>query len=167
MSDENKTAVVADDLVITIEYTLTVDGEVLDSSKEEGPLDFLQGHKNIIPGLEMPLAGMKVGEEKEVVVAPADGYGEYEDDALIEVPKDEFPEGIPLDVGIELQLTDNEGGEAFATIAEIGEDVVTLDANHPLAGEELHFWVKVTGIRTASQEEIDHGHVHFEGHDHE
>ena len=167
MSKAEKPTQAADDLVVTIEYTLTVDGEVIDSSEEGGPLDYLQGHANIIPGLEREIEGMKIGDNKKVTVAPEDGYGLIEPDAILEVDRDEFPEDVPVEVGVELEITDDEGDMMFATIIEVGDDVVQLDTNHPLAGKELHFDVTVVDLREASEEELEHGHVHFGGdHDH-
>lgn len=154
---------VADNMVVTIEYELKVDGEVVDSSKDEGPLEYLQGHQNIIPGLEKELLGLKVGDSKSVTVQPADGYGEYEEDSVMNVPREEFPEDIPLEIGTELQVRDMEGEVAYAQIVEVGGDTITLDMNHPLAGEALHFEVKVVGVRAASEEEISHGHAHHAG----
>lgn len=166
MDKDNKPAQVADNLVVTIDYSLTVDGEVLDSSEEEGPLQYLQGHKNIIPGLERELDGMKVGESKTVEVAPADGYGEIEDDAIMDVPLSEFPADIPIQAGLELEVTDNDGHIMLATILDVGEDTVKLDTNHPLAGKTLHFEVTVRDLRKATEEEIEHGHAHANGHSH-
>ncbi|MEN8241003.1 MAG: peptidylprolyl isomerase [Chloroflexota bacterium] len=168
MSEKNKPTQAAADTVVTIEYTLTVDGEVVDSSKEGGPLDYLQGHANIIPGLEREIEGMKVGESKSVLVAPEDGYGLIEPEAILEVARGEFPPDVPMDIGVELEITDDEGDMMFATIIEIGNEIVKLDTNHPLSGKELSFEVTVTGLRAASAEEIEHGHVHFGGdHDHD
>jgi len=164
MTDKEFTTV-ANDLVVSIEYTLTVDGELIDSSEGEGPLDYLHGHANIIPGLEKELTGMSIGDSKKVKVAPAEAYGELDEEAVIEIPRDEFPEDVPLEPGIELEITDDEGDTMFAQIVEIGDDNILLDTNHPLAGKTLHFDVKVTGLREATDVELEHGHVHF-GHDH-
>lgn len=166
MSSTEKPTQAADDLVVTIEYTLTVDGKVVDSSAEGGPLDYLQGHENIIPGLEREIAGMKISESKNVVLAPEDGYGLVEPDAVIEVDRREFPDDVPVEVGVELEITDDEGDMLFATIIEVGSKVVKLDTNHPLAGKELHFEVTVTDLREAGKEEIEHGHVHYGGDHH-
>jgi FKBP-type peptidyl-prolyl cis-trans isomerase SlyD len=167
MSADKQPGMVADDVVVSIEYSLTVNGEVIDSSKEEGPLAFLQGHHNIIPGLERELAGMKVGESKNVVVAAKDGYGEYDDAAVMEVPRDQFPAEIPMEQGIELHVTDEDGDSVHAVIVDVREDTVVLDTNHPLADEELHFDVKVVALRAATSEELAHGHVHGDhGHHH-
>lgn len=164
---ENKPTQVENDLVVTIEYKLTVDGEVIDSSEDEGPLTYLHGHENILPGLEDELLGMKVGESKVLALAPEDGYGEYSDEAFMDVPREEFTDEIPLEAGVELHLTDNEGDEAYAIIAEVGDDTIKLDFNHPLAGKELNFEVKVLELRTAEKVELEHGHPHFDdGHEH-
>ena len=167
MTTEEKITQVADDLVVTIDYTLTVDGEILDSSQEEGPLDYLHGHENIISGLEKELTGMQVGESKKVIVAPEDGYGKFNPAAIIELDREEFPEDVPLELGIELEITDHDGEMMYATIVEVGEDTVKLDNNHPLADKTLHFDVTIKGIRKASPEEIEHGHAHYgDGHNH-
>lgn len=163
MSEET---VVRNDLVVAIDYSLTVDGEVIDSSEEREPLEFLQGHGNIIPGLEREMLGMSIGESKEVVISPADGYGELDKEAFIEVPKNEFPDNIPAEVGIELQVENEEGEPVYARIDEIENNVVLLNFNHPLAGKKLHFAVQVVALREPSEEELSHGHVHHHGHDH-
>ncbi|MGD2027682.1 MAG: peptidylprolyl isomerase [Anaerolineales bacterium] len=163
---EEKNAQVANDLVVAIDYVLTVDGEVLDSSEEEGPLEYLHGHNNIIPGLEKEITGMKVKESKHVDVSPEGGYGLVEEEAILDVPLEEFPEDVPLEPGIELEVTDNEGDMMFARIKEVGSTSVKLDTNHPLAGKTLHFDVTVVGLRAPSKEELDHGHVHYGHGDH-
>jgi FKBP-type peptidyl-prolyl cis-trans isomerase SlyD len=163
MTDKEFTNV-ENDLVVSFNYTLTVDGEVIDSSTEEGPLEYLHGHSNIIPGLEKELTGMTVGDSKHVDVAPEEGYGLLDDEAVLEVDRAEFPENVPLEPGIELEITDDEGDLMYATIAEIGEESIKLDTNHPLAGKTLHFDIEITGLRKATEVEIEHGHVHF-GHD--
>ena len=165
MTDKEKLQV-AEDLVVTIEYELKVNGEVLDSSEEEGPLPYLHGHGNIISGLENGLLGMKVGDSKDLVVEPKDGYGEREEDALMDVPREEFPEEVPVEVGVELEVTDQDGDIMLVTISKVSDEMVTLDTNHPLAGFELHFKVNVTDIREATPEEIEHEHAHSDGHNH-
>ena len=166
MAEGSKPTQVADDVVVTIDYTLTVDGEVLDSSEEEGPLEYLQGHQNIIPGLERELAGMKVGGSKNLTVAPEDGYGEVDQEAIMDVPLSEFPEEVPLEEGFELEVTDKDGDIMLAKIVGMGETTVKLDTNHPLAGKTLHFEVKVVDLRPATDEELTHGHVHSKDHPH-
>ena len=156
---ENPTAV-AENLVITMDYKLFVDGELYDSSEEEGPIAFLQGHQNIIPGLEKELYGLEIGASKKVRVEPENGYGQPDPEAIMNLPLSELPEEIPVEVGVELELTDEEGELIGATITEVGEDFVLLDFNHPLAGKTLDFEVTIRGLRSASSEEMDHGHIH-------
>jgi FKBP-type peptidyl-prolyl cis-trans isomerase SlyD len=149
--------------VVTMEYTLHVDGEILDSSKENGPLEFLAGYNNIISGLEREMLGMKVGEDKNVVVSPRDGYGEFDSKAFVEMKKNDIPKDIPLEVGVELNMSDKDGHQHYARIDSVANDLVRLDLNHPLAGRELHFNVKVVGLREPTAEELEHGHVHEGG----
>ena len=142
-----KNLVVADNTVVRIEYSLTLqDGEVIDSSAEDGPLEFLQGANEIIPDL---------------------AYGEYDPDDYQVLPLDAFEEGVELEPGMEIEFVDEESGEPIAGyISEIQPDAVVIDFNHWLAGETLHFDVKVVGVRPALPEEIAHGHAHGEGHQH-
>ena len=152
--------------VVSMEYTLRVDGEVLDSSDEAGPLQFLAGRDNIVPGLEREMLGMKIGESKEVVVPPVDGYGVFDAEAFADVARGQFPADVPLEEGLELHVTDEDGNHQMARIDSFDEETVRLDFNHPLAGAELHFSVKVVALREPTAEELDHGHVHEEGHPH-
>jgi FKBP-type peptidyl-prolyl cis-trans isomerase SlyD len=148
------------DLVVSMEYTLTVEGEVVDSSKENGPIDFIQGKGNIISGLEKELYGMKLDESKKVNVPAKEAYGEFDPEAMEEVPLSDFPTDIPLEVGVELAVEDEDGDAMSAVIEEVGKDTVTLNFNHPLAGKDLAFDVKIVGLREATEEEMEHGHVH-------
>jgi FKBP-type peptidyl-prolyl cis-trans isomerase SlyD len=152
---------VADGLVVSLDYTLRLDdGQVIDSSDGREAFQFLQGRGQIIPGLEKALYGMVVGEEKEVEVAPADGYGETDPDAYQRVPHDIFPQDMGLTEGMELRLKDQSGRPIEAYVAEISPEGVLLDFNHPLAGETLYFQVKITDLRPGTSEELAHGHVH-------
>jgi FKBP-type peptidyl-prolyl cis-trans isomerase SlyD len=157
---------VQDGVVVSMDYKLTVDGEVLDSSDDAGPLQFLAGHDNIVPGLEREMMGMKIGESRDVVVEPKDGYGEFDDEAFMEVPRNEFPSDLQIEEGVELNVTDEDGQNQYARVESLTDDLVRLDFNHPLAGAELHFTVKVLTLRDPTKEELDHGHVHEEGHHH-
>lgn len=156
---------VADGQVIEMEYTLKVDGETIDTSADHGPIEFIQGAGNIVSGLEQALYGMAVGDSKDVVVAAVDGYGEMDDEAYMDVPRDQFPEEILMEVGTQIELHDESGQPMVARIDQVGESSVKLDFNHPLAGKELYFSVKIAGLRAATDEELDHGHVHS-GHEH-
>jgi FKBP-type peptidyl-prolyl cis-trans isomerase SlyD len=152
---------VADGMVVSLDYTLRLDdGQVIDSSDGREAFQFLQGRGQIIPGLEKALYGMVVGEEKEVEVAPADGYGETDPDAYQRVPHDIFPQDMGLTEGMELRLKDQSGRPIEAYVAEISPEGVLLDFNHPLAGETLYFQVKITDLRPGTSEELAHGHVH-------
>ena len=157
---------VQDGLVVSMDYTLRVDGEALDSSDEAGPLQFLVGYGNIVPGLEREMIGMKIGESKDVVVKPEDGYGEFDDEAFMDVPRNEFPADMEIEEGLELNVTDEDGENQYARVESLTDENVHLDFNHPLAGAELHFNVKVLALRDPTEEELDHGHVHEEGHHH-
>jgi FKBP-type peptidyl-prolyl cis-trans isomerase SlyD len=153
-------------LVVSMEYTLTVDGEELDSSKDAGPLEFLAGYDNIVPGLEREMIGMKIGESKDVLVLPADGYGEFDEEAFMEVPRSEFPVDMELEMGLELNVSDEDGQHQMAFVESFNNETVKLDFNHPLAGAELQFNVKVIGLREATEEEKEHSHAHDEDHHH-
>ena len=157
---------VQEGVVVSMEYTLKIDGEVIDTSEGQDPLEFLTGYGNIIPGLENEMIGMKVGDSKDVVVAPADGYGEYDDEALLDVPRNQFPKDMPVEEGLELTVRDDSGEGRYARIESVEGETVRLNFNHPLAGDELHFNVKVVSLREPTDEELDQGHVHAGGHHH-
>jgi len=158
----NQKPTVADGMVVSLHYTLkSSDGEILDSSAEEEPLDYLQGYKQIIPGLEVALAGMALNEEKDVTVPAPEAYGEVDDNAFELVDRDIFPEDLQLEAGMQLRLRDVETDAPYeAVVADVKDDEVLLDFNHPLAGETLYFHVKIAGLRPATEEELAHGHAH-------
>jgi FKBP-type peptidyl-prolyl cis-trans isomerase SlyD len=178
LNTENKPDIIAENIVVTLAYELTVDGKFVDSSEDGEPIIFLQGAGQVIPGLEKALVGMKSGESKKIVVSAAEGYGEKDEDAVVEVPREEFPKDFPLAVGLEITVQTNEDSddddseidedEDFededdmmeAIITDFNDETVTLDFNHPLAGKELTFDITVVDLRFASEEEIEHGHVH-------
>ncbi len=151
---------VQDNLVVTLDYTLVADEEILESTDDGEPIVFIQGIGQIIPGLESALYGMKVGEKKTVVIEPEEAYGDYDPESLEIAKKEEFSEEIPLDVGTFLDLRDDEDDVLSAQVIEEDEDTVTLDFNHPLAGKTLTFAITLTALRAASDEEIEHGHAH-------
>jgi FKBP-type peptidyl-prolyl cis-trans isomerase SlyD len=154
--------------VVTIDYTLTdARGQVIDSSSGRDPLAYLHGCRNIIPGLENALEGKQKGDSLNVSVAPAEGYGEREEGLIQSVPRNLFENSEELEVGMQFQSMSEEGVR-LVTVIEVAADTVTVDANHPLAGETLNFAVTVTDVRDASDEEMEHGHVHgAHGHDHD
>ena len=162
---------IADGSVVEIDYTLRDDdGEVIDTSAEEGPLHYLHGHGQIVPGLEKALLGRVVGDAGKVVVAPEDGYGPHHGDRVVTVPRDRLPADAEPEVGMVLEGNGPGGESILLRVVDVSGGNVTLDANHPLAGENLHFEVTVRGIRAATEEELQHGHAHGpdgHGHDHD
>ncbi len=154
---------VADNTAVSIHYTLTNDqGEVLDSSDGGDALVYLHGSGNIISGLEAALLGKKVGDKFNVRIAPEDAYGVVTEDMVQVISKDMF-EGIDqIEVGMQFHA-DVSYGSGVVTVVNIDGDNVTIDGNHPLAGEALTFDVEIIDIRPASKEELDHGHIHGAG----
>ena len=149
--------------VVSIDYTLKADdGRVIDSSQGGTPLSYLHGEGNIIPGLERALEGKAQGEQLQVSVAPADGYGERVDELRQIVSRAEFGD-VDLEVGMQFRASADGDSEMIVEVVEIDGDSVTIDGNHALAGETLHFDVTVQEIRDATSEEIAHGHVHQAG----
>lgn len=151
---------IGENKVVTIHYTLTnVSGDVLDSSVGEEPLAYLHGAGNIVAGLEDALTGKAVGEKLDVTVAPEDGYGEKHDEMVQKVPVENF-EGVDnVEVGMQF-MAQVPWGEQPVEVIKVEEDGITLDGNHPLAGETLQFAVEVVAVRDATEEEVEHGHVH-------
>lgn len=149
--------------VASFHYTLTNDaGDVLDSSIGREPLAYLHGAGNIVPGLEREMAGHVAGDTFNVDVSPEEGYGAYVDDLVQIVPRESFDGIHDLAVGMQFQAQTGQGPIAVI-VTEIEGDEVTVDGNHPLAGETLHFAVEIAEVREASDEEIGHGHVHGAG----
>lgn len=158
---------IATDSVVSMHYTLTDDdGTVIDSSAGSEPLTYLQGHHNIIPGLESALLGKSVGDKLNVRVEPAEGYGEYDPGMLQQVPREMFQGIDTIEPGMTFQAQDPSGYVQTVEVKLIEGDVVTVDANHPLAGVALNFAVEITAVRAATSQELDHGHVHADGCDH-
>lgn len=154
---------VAENSVVLIHYTLTNDqGEVLDSSSGGEPLAYLHGSGNIIPGLEKALEGKQAGDKLVVKVAPADGYGERNDALIQQVPKRAFQGVAQIQPGMSFTAQSSQG-PMQVTVTAVAGDMVTVDGNHPLAGETLNFDVEVTEVRKATLEELSHGHVHGPG----
>ncbi len=148
--------------VAGIHYTLRDNsGNVLDSSEGRDPLYYLHGEGNLIPGMEEGLEGSQKGDKLQLHVTPDKGYGLRDPNLTQEVPRSAFGNQA-IEPGMQFQ--DNEG--QVITITNVGADMVTVDANHPLADQDLHFDVEVTDVRDASADEISHGHVHGHGGDH-
>lgn len=151
---------IAKNAVVAIDYTLTDDnGQVLDTSQERGPLSYLHGAGNIIPGLEKALEGKAEGEKVNVTVPPEDGYGQRDESLVQAVPKKMFAETAEPEPGMQFQAMGPDGARIL-TVMKVEDDQVTVDANHPLAGQQLNFDVAVVDVREASEDEVEHGHVH-------
>ncbi|MCC6208444.1 MAG: peptidylprolyl isomerase [Gammaproteobacteria bacterium] len=152
---------IQDNCVVSIHYTLTNEhGEELDSSAGQDPLVYLHGAGNIIPGLESALVGGSVGDKLDVTVAPEDGYGEVDDDLIHKVPRDAFAGVERIEPGMQFQTQSPTGQVMRVTVRESNDQEVVIDANHPLAGQTLYFSVSVEGVRSATEEELAHGHAH-------
>jgi FKBP-type peptidyl-prolyl cis-trans isomerase SlyD len=150
--------------VISFNYTLKDDeGTVLDSTSNKTPLTFLSGMNQILPKLEQELNGMLIGGKKNVKVNAADAYGEYDEKAIQNIKKEQFPSEAKLEVGMRYVANSPDGGQMPFTITEVNEKDITVDFNHPLAGKNLEFDVELVDIRDATTEEMQHGHVHGPG----
>lgn len=157
---------IAQNSVVTIHYTLKDDaGELIDSSREGDPIAYLHGHGNLVPGLERELEGKSTGDTVNVSVTPEQGYGDYDKRLVQQVPRRAL-QGIPnVKVGMRLQAQTPQGPRAVV-VTRLAGDMVTIDGNHPLAGKNLNFDVEVTDVRDATEEELEHGHVHGPGEHH-
>lgn len=154
---------ITQDAVVSIHYTLTNDkGETLDSSAGGEPLAYLHGNGNLIPGLENALNGKQAGDKLSLKIAPADGYGEYNKALVQRVPRRSFRGVSDMRVGMQFQVQSDTGPRSV-TVTQVAGDMVTVDGNHALAGQNLNFEVEVTEVRAATAEELSHGHVHGPG----
>lgn len=152
------------DKVVSIDYRLTdTGGEVIDSSQEGQPLVYLHGAHNIIPGLERALEGKAAGDEITATVPPEQGYGQRDPKAVQAVPRKQFAGAGEIKAGMQFHATGPQGGSRVVTVVAVGANEVTVDANHPLAGQVLRFDVKVVEVRDATAEELEHGHAHGPG----
>ena len=147
--------------VVSFHYTLKdKNGQVLDSSANSHPLSYLSGTGQIIPGLEEELNQLKTGDKKQVVVPAAKAYGEHSEKMVIKIARSRLPEA-KMQVGDRFRASEDPHSPVF-TVTEITATDVTLDGNHPLAGQDLYFDVEVTDMREATAEELEHGHSHHE-----
>jgi FKBP-type peptidyl-prolyl cis-trans isomerase SlyD len=152
------------DKVISLHYTLTVDGEKVESSRDRNePLWVLLGHGQLIPGLEKALEGHEAGDSLQVEVKPEEGYGERQEGQIQRVPKKYFQNGAKLKVGDTTVLALKQGGHRVVTVHKVGMTAIDVDLNHPMAGKTLNFDVTVNEVRDGTEEEIQHGHAHPPG----
>ncbi|SUD89855.1 FKBP-type peptidyl-prolyl cis-trans isomerase [Psychrobacter phenylpyruvicus] len=153
---------IAKDTAVRFNYILKDEsGNVIDQSQGE-PLAYLHGHNNIIPGLEKELEGKSAGDSLTAVIEPADAYGEYQEQAVQQVPRANFQGVDNIQPGMQFQ-SEAEGQVMLVTVTEVNDDTVTVDANHPLAGKKLSFDVEIIEVRAATEDELNHGHVHGVG----
>ena len=154
--------------VVTINYTLKdSEGEIIDSTSEGKSFSFLSGSEQILPKLEEAIGGMLIGSKKIVALAAADAYGEYFDDAVQVLQSSEFPKEMEIKEGMEFVTNDADGNQMPFVISKITDEQITVDFNHPLAGEDLTFDVELLDLRDATAEELSHGHAHgAHGHHH-
>lgn len=150
---------------VTLAYTLRgEDGELLETNEEEGgePLGYVHGYGMLVPGLEVALLGVGAGQRRQVVVAPADGFGEYDDELVVEVDLKELPSPDGVAVGDELVAEAEDGEETVVRVVEVRDGGAILDANHPLAGATLHYDVRVVSVREATPGELAAAAANFE-----
>lgn len=144
-------AAIAENMTVRLEYTLSADGQVVDSTEAREPFQYVHGKGQIIPGLERQLVGLHAGDSRDITVNPEDAYGPVDSSAVVEVPKDQLPPNVTPEVGLTLRGVDPDGRVFRATIREIKPDMITLDLNHPLAGKTLLFKVKVLDVSPVAQ----------------
>jgi FKBP-type peptidyl-prolyl cis-trans isomerase SlyD len=149
--------------VVGLEYRLHLgDGKVIDESGGQ-PLSYLHGKGQIVPGLERELEGLGTGDSKQVVVSPAEGYGDHDPAGVQAVPRASFPAEADIQPGMQFAARAPDGSQIPVTVRDVKGDQVTIDVNHPLAGKTLHFDVKVASVREATADELSHGHAHGPG----
>jgi FKBP-type peptidyl-prolyl cis-trans isomerase SlyD len=145
--------------VVSINYTLKdKDGNEIDSSVGAEPLEFVQGACYLLPKLEEQIAGKNPGDKFSTVISAKDGYGEYDSGKVVKVPRSDFETDVDIEVGMQFQAQ-TEDGFAIVRVTEVSDDLVTVDANHELAGKELHFDIEVVDVREASEDELASGRV--------
>lgn len=164
---------------VTLDYELKDDaGELLDASEGEGgePIRYVHGYGMLVPGLEAALVGLHPGDERQIVVPAEAGYGERDESLVLEIDRSEFPDPKAIEAGDEFLAESPDGDEVTMNVVEVKDDVVIVDANHPLAGMTLHYQVKVRDVRQATEEEVEraasdlddaHEHVHGPDCDHD
>lgn len=158
---------IANQKVVTMDFKVSdTNGQVLDSSEGSEPLVYIHGAQNIIPGLESALEGKSVGDFVKVEVVAAEAYGEYHDQMVQQVPMAAFEGVDKVEPGMAFHAESPEGHPVQIIVTEVEGDMVTVDGNHPLAGKDLVFEVTVQDIREATQDELEHGHVHGPGCNH-
>lgn len=151
---------IGNNLVVSINYVLKNDqGEIMDASPEGEPMSYLHGASGIVPGLENELTGKAEGASFEVTITPEEAYGERIPELIQEIPRAQFPTEPEVAIGMQFSA-ETANGPVSVTVTAMSDDAITVDGNHPLAGHILHFSGTIDSIREASEEELNHGHVH-------
>jgi FKBP-type peptidyl-prolyl cis-trans isomerase SlyD len=164
--------IISNNKVVSLSYELKINGEIVDNAVEQHPLEFIYGRGQLLPLFEQNINGLKIGDTFEFMVPCEEGYGKVNEMAVVELPKEifkvdgEIPTDL-LEVGRSLPMRDNEGNALNGMIIDIKDDVIVMDFNHPLAGQDLYFNGKIEAIRDATAEELDHGHIHGNHHHHD
>lgn len=164
---------IANDVVVAMAYRMLVDGEEVESADAADPLYYLHGASNIVPGLEEALAGKTVGEKLTVNLEPSNAFGEYDDDEVQALAREDFDLPDDVKIGDEIELEDAEGDILEATIKDMTDEVITLDFNSPMAGKAVTFEVEILILREATEDEIEFGEpdeyraLFGDDHDHE
>lgn len=157
---------ISNDLVASIHYTLKNDqGEVLDTSDGQEPMEYVHGKSNIVIGLENALEGKSVGDKLSVAVKPEEGYGEYDASLIQELSKEMFAGVDEIEVGMEFHAQTPDGMQIIE-VKKVEGDTIIVDGNHPMAGQTLHFDIEITAVREATADELEHGHIHGPSCDH-
>ena len=159
---------ISEQKVVTMNYEVADDqGQLIDRSEEGGPLAYIHGNGQLIPGLETALEGRGKGDKIAVDVPPEQGYGERDEEGVQIVARNQFDDSVEIEVGMQFEAQDDDDEHQIVTVAAVDGENITLDTNHPLAGKNLRFKVEILDVRDASTEELSHGHVHGPGgHDH-
>lgn len=150
-------SVIENGVIAAIAYRLEVDGQIIEEVGDDEPLEYLHGAENIVPGLEAALVGKQPGDSFDVTVEPALGYGDYDEELIETIARDEFDDIEDLQPGMEIELMDEEGDLLEAVVREVTHEAVVLDFNSPLAGKTLKYYVKVVDLREPTQEEQEQG----------
>ena len=158
---------IANDRAVLIHYKVSNSGgEVVDTSDGEEPLAYIHGQGDIVPGLEQALLGKSAGERVKITVSPEQGYGEWDEDKVQTVPRAAFEDGGEIAPGMRFQAQGDDGEDVIVTVTRVSNDEITIDANHPLAGQTLNFDVEIVSVRECTEEELAHGHIHGPGDGH-
>lgn len=155
---------IAPNKVVTMNFTLKDDeGNIIDTTDSGCPFSYLSGNNMVLPKLEEAVSGMIIGTKKQLKLDAKDGYGEYNDDAVQAVGKENFPEDFVLEAGMKYMASNPDGVQMPFIITSVEDETITIDFNHPLAGKNLNFDIELLDVRDATAEELSHGHVHGAG----